>query len=580
MGAKARKKTISGAALAEPAPRPRRRLWPYALGIFAALFATFQVYAPVLHGPFIFDDDYLPFRLPYFPQDLKAWVSGVRPLLMFTYWVNFRASGDATLSYHIFNVLFHSVNGVLIFLVVRRLLERAGSELRLANLLAGFGAALFLLHPVQTESVAYVASRSENLSVMFFLAAFAVFLLRRDEAVSWRRAAAVFALFGAALASKEHTLMLPALLLLTDYWWNPGFSFRGIRRNWRLYAPMAIGAALGLAFIWELILRRGDNAGFSIKEFTWYQYFFTQGRALFVYLRLFVLPTGQTLDYDFPISRTPFEHGAIIGLVALAVMTAAAWIWRRRFPLASYGWLAFLILMAPTSSFVPIADPVAERRMYISMIGLLLIVLEFLRRLRVDYRGLAAALAAVAVLYGIAAHRRNYVWTDRIALWEDAVSKTPRKVRPRLQLAYAYYEAQRCPDAVAEYTRAAQLKTPDYGALVNWALALDCINSPDQALEKLRAAAALKNGAHVHSLVGMVYAKRGRWQEALDALAVAEKRDPRYTMLYVYRGGVRMGQGEYAMAAADYRHALALEPDHEIARAALANAEAQLRHTR
>ena len=349
------------------------------------------------------------------------------------------------------------------------------------------------------------------------------------------------------------------------------------RRNWRLYGPIAIGAAAGLAFIWELILTRGNNAGFSIKEFTWYQYFFTQGRALFVYLRLFIFPTGQNLDYDFPISRTVFEHGAIFGLVALAALTAAAWIWRRRFPLASYGWLVFLILMAPTSSFVPIADPVAERRMYISIIGLILIAVDFLSRLRVDYRRLAAALAAVAVLYGIAAYRRNYVWTDRVVLWEDTVSKSPKKARPRFQLAYAYYEAQRCGDAVAEYGRAARLKKPNYGLLVDWALALDCVNQPDQAMEKLRAAAAESQTAHVHSLVGMVYAKRGRWQEALDALAVAEKIDPNYPTMLIYRGGVRMGLKEYAKAAADYRRALQLEPDNEIARAGVAAADAQLR---
>lgn len=575
MGAKVKKK--AAAAPATLAPEPGRRLWPYALGAFAALFLAFQVYAPVLHGPFIFDDDYLPFRLPYFPHELKAWVMGVRPLLMFTYWVNFRLSGDATLSYHVLNVLFHSINGVLIFFIARRLLQLAGTEQRLRNVLAGFGAALFLLHPAQTESVAYVASRSENLSVMFFLGALAVFLLRRREEVSWGTAAGVLALFLAALGSKEHTLVLPALLLLTDYWWNPGFSFRGIRRNWRLYAPMAIGAALGLAFIWELLLRRGDNAGFSIKDFTWYQYFFTQCRALFVYLRLFLFPTGQTLDYDFPISRTAVEHGAIFGLAALASITVAAWGWRRRFPLASYGWLAFLILMAPTSSFVPISDPVAERRMYLSMIGLILIALEFLRRVRVDYRRLAAALAAVALVYGVAAYRRNYVWTDRIALWQDAVAKAPNKARPRFQLAYAYYEAQRCAESVAEYGRAARLKAPTYGLLIDWALALDCLNQPEQALEKLRAAAALDRTAHVHSLIGMVYAKRSRWQEALDALAVAEKINPNYAAMLIYRGGVRMGQREYAMAAADYRRAVELEPDNEIARAGLAGAQAQLR---
>ena len=157
------------------------------------------------------------------------------------------------------------------------------------------------------------------------------------------------------------------------------------------------------------------------------------------------------------------------------------------------------------------------------------------------------------------------------------MAKTPNKARPRLQLAYAYYEAQRCGASVAEYGRAARLNKPNYGTLVDWALALDCLNQPDQAVEKLRAAAAESQTAHVHSLMGMVYAKRGRWQEALEWLAAAEKIDPNYATTFIYRGGVRMGQKDYAGAAADYRRALQLEPDNEIARAGLAGAETQLR---
>src|SRR5438105_3539524 len=88
----------------------------------------------------------------------------------------------------------------------------------LMYVLAGFAAGLFLLHPLQTESVSYIASRSETLSVFFFLAAFTVFLYRKSNSVSFMTAIAVLALFGGACLSKEHTAVLPALLLLTDYY--------------------------------------------------------------------------------------------------------------------------------------------------------------------------------------------------------------------------------------------------------------------------------------------------------------------------------------------------------------------------
>src|SRR5581483_710165 len=293
--------------------------------------------------------------------------------------------------YHLLNILFHAMNAVLTFFIVRKILSLAGPAAARRDLVSAFCALLFLLHPVQTESVSYVASRSENQSLLFFLGAFALFLYRRRPAISWTVSTGVLILFGAALATKEHTFVLPALLLLSDYYWNPGFSFEGIRRNWRLYGPLAAGALGGALFIWKILAAAG-SAGFGMKDLPWYQYFFTECRAFFVYLRLFIFPAGQTVDYDFPISRTLFDHGAIFGLLVILLLTAVALWFRRRFPLASYGFLAYLILMAPTSSFVPIRDPIAERRLYLPFLGLLLIAAEFLLRLRVERRAVAGTL--------------------------------------------------------------------------------------------------------------------------------------------------------------------------------------------
>ncbi|MCL4401576.1 MAG: hypothetical protein M1436_02780, partial [Acidobacteria bacterium] len=214
------------------------RWWHWALALAGALIAVLEAYGPALRGPFVFDDQYLPFTDPALAdQPLHNWFVGVRPLLMFSFWANFRISQLHPLSYHLFNVLFHFITAVLVFLIGRRLLGWAGTKDATREILAAFAGGLFLLHPVQTESVAYVASRSEALSVMFFYAAFALFLYRRSSAVSWPVAAGVLLLFGAAATTKEHTAVLPALLLLTDWFWapEPGFSpIQRIRRNWRL----------------------------------------------------------------------------------------------------------------------------------------------------------------------------------------------------------------------------------------------------------------------------------------------------------------------------------------------------------
>ncbi len=563
----------------EPVAAPAWRLhaWHVTVGVLAAAVAAFWAYGPALNGPFVFDDQALPFFSPHYAeQTLVQATKGVRPFLMFTFWVNNRVAGTEPYLYHLVNLLLHLANSLLIFFIVRRILSWADLAGRRREWLSAFAGALFLLHPGQTEAVSYVASRSENLSAFFFYSAFSVFLYRKSPAVSWRVALAILALYAAAASTKEHTVTLPILLLLTDYFWNPGFSLQGINRNWRLYVPIAAVGVVGLVFVAQL-LKGSTSAGFGLRDFTWYQYFFTQWRALWVYIRLFVFPFGQNADYDFPISRSAFDYGAIAGLVGLLALLGCAIYFRKRYPLASYGFLAALILFAPTSSVVPILDAVAERRLYLPMVGLVLLAVELLHRLPSGKAIVAGAASLVLVALTVLCYQRNQVWASDVALWEDVIAKSPRNSRAHFQLGVAYYQRQRCGAAAQQYALAAGLGKPDYRLLVDWALAEDCLNQPDQALEKLRQAAAVKAAADVYGAMGMVYGKLGRTAEALTALEQAMKLDPRFDAPYLYRGNVYFASGDLVRAAADYRHAIELNPDNDLAQRGLARVEAAMR---
>lgn len=549
-------------------------------GVGLAALALWLAYGPALDGPFLFDDRYLPFANPAYQNlPLSGWLAGVRPLLMLTFWLNYRLFGLEPFSYHVANLAFHLGAGLMVFLIVRRLLELEGVDARLGETLAAFGAGLFLLHPLQTEAVAYIASRSENLSVLLAYGAWAIFLLRRNEAISWGEAALVLALFGAAVTTKEHTAVLTAVLLLTDHFFNPDFSLAGIRRNWRLYVPLAAAAAAGLAFVWR-VLSAADTAGFGVAGLPWHKYFLTQCQVIWIYLRMFALPYGQNVDHDFRAVSSPADPAALAGLAALVAAAGLAWRLRRRYRLAGFGVLSFFLLLAPTSSIVPIKDLLVERRLYLPSIGLLLAIVAALARWRVSRGTLTAVLAAVLVVCGLLTYQRNHVWASPIALWEDAVRKAPGNWRAHFQLAYAYYENQRCSDALRPCATAAALSPPDVRLLVNWALAADCAGRPQEALAKLEQAAAMEKSAHVYSLIGMVQAKQGRREPALEALAIAEKLDPNFAMLYVYRGHLYAAAGEDAAAAREYRRALAVDPGLAVARESLLATEGRLRQVR
>ena len=547
-------------------PPPKRAWWPWAAAL-AGLLVALEVYGPALSGAFVLDDRYLLFMDPSAAQmSFETWVTGLRPLLYFSYWLNFQTSGSGGIEpygYHLANVFLHFLGSLVIALVAARLLELSGTTGRARNVLSAIAGGIFLLHPLQTESVAYVASRSEVLSALFYFSAFGVFLYRRTESITILRSIAVVALFAAAISTKEHTLTLGALLLLADYYWGLG----GMRKNGLLYGILTVAGAWGAFTVWR-VLQGATTAGFSVPGLTPATYFFTQCRVIWTYVRLFFLPFGQNVDPDVAVSHTLLEHGAIFGLAALAALISAAWIYRKRWPLAAFGVFMFVLLLTPTSSFIPISDVAAERRMYLPFLGLVLVCLEFLRRLKISHAAWAGA--AIVAVCSILTYQRSAVWASPVALWQDASNKSPQKWRPHFQLASALYESSMCPEAAQAFEAASRLEQPAWDLLVDWALALDCEGKWQDAIAKLQRAFQIEHSAHIQSQIGMVYAKHNKWDDALTALAQAQAIDPTFEMTYVYRGNIFEATGDKAGAAAQYQRALALNPSNPVARDALA----------
>lgn len=536
--------------------------WAPLLGL-VALILLFQIYSPALDAPYFFDDSYLiPIEDTQFAQrDLEFVMRMFRPLFNLSFWLTGNASpGAGAPQHHTVNVWLHFINGVLVFYVMRKLLDGD-------SLLAGFAAAVFLLHPVQTESVAYISGRSESLCLMWFLAAFAVFLYKRGESgIGWGAAAAVIVLFGAAVASKEHAAVFPILALLTD-WWFGGVA--AIKRNWRLYVPMLVLGALGGAMVAQVLLR-ADTAGFGLRDLPWYQYFFTQWRALWVYLRLFVLPVGLNADWAFPISKSVMDGGAIFGLVGLIALVGVAFYHRKRFPLAFYGLLVFLLLIAPTSSVVPIRDALAERRLYLPFLGLLLVICDLVRAWKAPASTKAAAFGAVALVLAWMTYGRASVWASPMALWEDSIAKSPHNARAHFQKASLLQVEGKCEEARKEYEAAHAAGNNEGRLYVNWALVYDCLNQPEQAMAKLRESFRVEDTAHAHATLGMVLAKQQKFDDAMPELEKALRMDPSNDAALTYRGNIYALRQQNDLAEADLSKALSLNPGNEGARRSLA----------
>jgi tetratricopeptide (TPR) repeat protein len=549
---------------------------PVALLALAAAAFVLAVWAywPALSGEFVFDDLHLPFMQPGAAGiPLAQWL-GLRPLVMFTYWANLHISGPDPFLFHSVNLIFHFAATVLFFFVAKKILELAKFLEPHRTSVAALCAAVFLLHPMQTEAVSYVAQRGESMGAMFFFAAWCVFLYRPHVEISWPTAAGVLALYGAAVATKEHTISLPAVLLLTDYFFHPeSAGWVGIKRNWRLYLPIAAGGLIGSLAVARYISRDTTSIGFQLKEFTWYQYLFTEWRVFFLYLAEFILPIWQTVDHDFSISHSPVEHGALFALLGILALVALAIAGRKKYPLASFGFLLFAIMLLPTSSVIPIKDVAADRRFYLPMTGLLFVCAELLRQ----FRHTMALTAVLLVVLAGSTWSRNQVWASSLNLWEDAAEKSPGKQRVQFGLAVATFRAGRCHEAVEHYRKAAEIEKPDYTLLMNWALAYECDHQPDQAIATLRESLRQKPSAQAWASMGVLYARQGKVTEALDALMKGQVLDPTYTITYYYRARIYQAMDRIPDAIQNLNVVLGVDPGNVAARQMMDQLKGQAR---
>lgn len=549
-----------------PNPPPRRGSYlPWGTPVWvclAAFLGILYLYSPALNGQFIYDDLSLPFSVNTWNWFLSSWIAG-RPVLMFSYWLNHRFSGTDPFSYHLVNVAIHCVNTGLVFLILYRLLMMAGWPQQRTRFAAIAGALVFAIHPLQTESVSYVAGRSESLASLFLLLAYAVFLYCGKEPaspMSWWQALLVLFLFGLGMRTKENAVSLAGILILTDLSWPAPFSIRGLRRSWRLYCLMVPGA-IAAAVVVVRSLSASKSAGFSAASLKWYQYGFTEARAIFTYIRMAILPFGQSIDQDYARSHTIMEHGAIYCIIVLAALFVAAIIWRRRYPLSCFGFLMFLIWLAPTSSIIPIADPLVERRMYLPLLGLILIGCDVGSRMRVSRTAAVGMLALLCLVFGKLCYDRNRLWGEPVKLVEMAADSSEYNPRPLIDYADILIQEKRCDLAPPYLERAERLVPHSYFVNATWGRALACLGQYDQAVTKLQAAAQIQPSAKTYELIGLIYSETGRLEQAGEELKHAVELNPDYESAHRSLGLWYERVNNFAAAEQEYRAALSLNHD-------------------
>ena len=553
-----------------------RVIWPIALVL---LGITLVVYCPVLSHSFLeYDDNVYVTANPVVQRGLTvdgwcwAWTTlyfeNWHPLTWLSHMLDCQLFGLSPVGHHLTNLLFHLANTLLVFLVLRRM---TGATWR-----AALVAALFALHPLHVESVAWVAERKDVLSTFFGLLALGAYAryVERPGPLWYGLLLASFAL---SLLAKAMLVTLPAVLLLLDYWPLRRFPARG----GPLGAPEAAGRptpvlrllvekapllALSAAFCVVALLAKPEATAVTLTRSPLDGRVANALTAYAAYLRKMVWPSDLAVSYPHAGAHWSWPPVLAAALV-LGSLTALAVGLRRRRPALLVGWLWYLGTLVPVIGLLQFnLQSMADRYTYFPLIGIFLALAWGVpehwatqTRPRVWLAvGAGAALAACAAFTVF----QIPTWQDDETLWRHALRVTENNSWAEFELGTYLYNHGRREEGEARLRRAVRLDADDAPALQNLGLVFLDQGKVEDALGLFTraTAAAPKVGLYQNSK-GLALVRQGKMDEAQHAFEEAIRLAPELTEPYFNRAATLSEQGSYAAAAASYAEGLRRNPD-------------------
>jgi Flp pilus assembly protein TadD len=557
-------------------PRPHARAF-VALGL---AFLTALAFAGVLRLPFIqFDDaEYVtgnPFLRDGLTWSAAAWAAtsahaaNWHPVTWISHLIDVSLFGMSPQGPHAINLLLHCANVALLYVLLDRMTGAARPSM--------LATALFAVHPLRVESVAWISERKDVLSTFFWLATSLAYVgWVRDRKPA--RYVAVLLLFALGLASKQMLVTLPFTLLLLDAW--PLGRIDVARPAWRTAWPLVreklpmFGLAI-VAAATTFIVQRQAGAARPMAEYSFLQRLENAGVAVLAYLVDTVWPTSLAVFYPHP--ETPLSVARLAGsLGLLGTITALAWWARRRQPSLIVGWLWFLGTLVPVIGLVQVGNQArADRYTYIPSIGLAIIVAWAISgaRLRTRRAQVAGAVAAAAVVgtLAILTVRQVQFWRNDRTLFEHALQVTERNWLAETAIGMDLERKGDLPGAMARYERALAIRPTAPQALNNLGNLLVGIGQRDRGIALLRESVRHWPGySSALANLGSSLAESGRVEEGIDYLRKAASIAPADASIRYNLGLALLQAGRPGEALAEFEVVCRLAPGDVEARA-LAN---------
>ncbi len=588
------------------------------LAVIGLAIAGIFVYANSLSAPFIFDDTNHINNNPRIRQlwPLSLVISATnRPVVDLSLAINCALGGFNPFGYHVVNLMIHVLAAVVLMLIVRHSLSRpvVGKRYQaIAFPFALIAALLWMVHPLQTQSVTYTIQRSESLMGLFYLLVLYCVIRSVDSGAHrrWGIGAIIFCWLG--MGTKEVMVTAPIMVLIYDrIFLSASWMEIKRRRGW-----MYLGLAAGWILLFKLAVTARENsanAGVGFAGVSSWDYALTQTQVVSHYLRLMFWPTGQCLDYDWPVNSNFVAVFPYLAVMTLLILLTAWGL--RRYPAIGILGVWFFLILAPTSSVFPIGDIIFEHRMYLPSAAIIVLAVLGGESLLHKIMGTAknrlyftVGVTALSVgILGILTWQRNHVYRSELAMWSDVVAKAPWNDRAQLNLGNALAQSRRWPEAIDRYREALELN-PGYEKIhYNLALALAHQGKEAEARQLLETAIRLKpdfaeayrqlagllirqkrnsdamdvsrralainpNGAGNRYHFAMTLAELGQLDDAIGEFQAVIRQDPRHVTANFNLGNMYAQKGDFRKAIFYYTETVRLKPDFSEAQARLRDA--------
>ena len=481
--------------------------------------------------------------------------SNWHPLTWLSHTLDWQLYGDNAGGHHITNLIFHIANTLLLFIILSQMTSKLWQS--------AFVAALFALHPLHVESVAWVSERKDVLSTFFWMLTMWAYLRYVKLPNFWRYLFAML-MFALGLMSKPMLVTLPFVLLLLDYWPLERFGKRTVFYLIREKTPFIILSAASSVI--TFLVQRSGGAVVTTALIPLRFRVFNVLVSYVNYIEKMIWPSRLSFFYPHPQQNISILYTAAAAVILL-IITIVIIRYSKNHRYLVTGWFWYLGTLLPVIGLVQVgSQAMADRYSYIPLTGLFIIIAWGFPALAAKWKFKKIVITSSAILIISALSICTYIqlryWRNSLTLFQHALEVTENNHIAHLQMAESLYEEQRLDEAVGEYQKYLQIISDDSEVLNVFGVALGRLGRQEEAVKSLTKALQIKpNFAEAHANLGYALTIQGNLEKASVHFLRALQLDPNSAESHSHFGKILLRSGKINEAITHFERALKLKPD-------------------